>query len=318
MYKINDKQERIFEIFDDIIEKDIDLHDYISKNNSLRTRIGRNFKNDLGNTAVNEALRMYGFTGFNESTKPSRLDLYRCFDCNEVTYEIKFDEDFVNHISTIHNTSPNEVKSLAKTEWLDEIRLEMLSKFVANNDEDFLANPYTYKENSRIRGYFRCIFGDINTFREAFGINKMLNPNRTMQGHYYYIEAGKRFEEIIKRCFDANQTEVYKQVSIGNCRPDFVLGDSWMDAKLSKSTTFYGSKTIEKYTKHTDALTIIYAIEDVRDESIPLLPQGVDLIHVLDYFSDLPQGLQDEIKVFISEVRLMKRGGFEKVTSVRN
>lgn len=315
MQKINEKQERIFEIFDDIIDKDIDLYDHIQKDNSLRTRIARNFKNNLGKSAISEALRLYGFTGFEEPTTPSHLDLYRCFDCEDESYVIKFDEDFVNHLSVVHNLPTNKVKALAKERWLKEIKLEILIKFVSHNEEDFLANPYTYKDNTRIRGYFRSVFGDICTFRSAFGIDKMLNPNRTMQGHYYYIEAGKRFEGLIKRCFDAMNTEVDVQISVENCRPDFVLNDGWMDAKLSKSTTFFGSDTIKKYTKHTDALTIIYAIEDVKDESLPLLPPGVDLIHILDYFGDLPADLRDDIKLFISEVKLMKRGGFEKKLS---
>lgn len=313
MDNLSANQEAVFKVFDELIDKDIDVRSYIQINGSLRIRIGRNFKGKGSSSAVSEALRLYGFTGFEESTTPTQYDLYKCFECDYKTYEIKFDEEFVAHLSVVHNLEIRKVKSLARDRWIKEIKIELLEKFVTENEEDFLANPYTYKNNSRIRGYFRNVYGDIETFRSAFNINKSLNPNRTMQGHYYYIEAGRRFERLIKRCFDAIQTEVDVQMSIGNCRPDFVLTEGWLDAKLSKSTAFYRSDTISKYTKHTDNLTILYAIDDVKDDTLPLLPIGVDFIHVLDYFEGLPQELQDEIKMFISEVKAVRRGEKDEV-----
>lgn len=117
------------------------------------------------------------------------------------------------------------------------------------------------------------------------------------------IRDGYYFEELVDECFKASGMIVDTRFTLEDCRPDFVIHEQehWADAKLSKSTVF-AAETIEKYTKHADHLTIIYALDDIPDEEVPFLDDNVTLVHVLDYFEDLPEELSTKVLDFIEGV----------------
>ena len=301
--EFTEAQERIFAIFDDLVDADVDVFAEISSNVALRRRIGRNFTSVEGLSKSKSALHLYGFTemGLLRYT-PSKADLDNCFEIDD-KYKVVFDEEFAQHIANVTGNSISEIRSLTHGDIKKQWELDALGEFVRDHDDDFLSLYQSYRDHNHIRYYFRCHFGKVREFRKAFGIDFRLHPWNSRTGVASAIQDGFRFEALVKRCFDAVGTEIRTDCRIDNCRPDFVAADShWLDAKLSKSTSFSGSETIEKYTKHADFLTLIYAIDDMPDDRVPDIDDNVSLVHVLDYFEDLPDDLAAEIQRFIDDV----------------
>ncbi|WP_060210228.1 hypothetical protein [Sporosarcina koreensis] len=302
----SDGQIKVFEIIDNLIDDDIDVQEYIRDNGAFRKRINRNFAGVGENSRVVTALLEYGFSFEDNGSLPDSGEIESLLYIDE-NYLVNRDVEFAQYLSDKYSITVLEINKLITDDLIREYRLSSLEKFVQDHDEDFLADYENYR-NLGIRRYIRAEFGGFREFMKAFNINPLLSPNKTIYGHRYFTDAGREFEALIKQAFVGGGILVDSAFYLDGCYPDFVLeGSEWADAKLSKSTSFNPNcQTIEKYTRHTDYLTLIYAIDDMPDDEVPELPEGVRLLHVFDYFPDISPGLRSEIQTLIDEVSTRK------------
>lgn len=302
-------QEKIFQMFDDLIDAEIDLIKHIGDNVTLRRRVSRNF-NSIGTLSkTKSALHIYGFTELGLHTQePSNADLVNCFHIGE-HYKVEYDIEFAQHLANTSGISLQEVYAITHGEVKEQWELDALDEFVRDHDDDFLSLYSNIIKYRHINTYIRKRFNVQSDFRKAFGIDFRLHPAHTRIGVQADIQDGHRFERLVERCFVASGEDVMTDYRHANCRPDFVTSNNhWIDAKLSKSTSFSGSETIEKYTKHADYLTLIYAIDDIEDEEVPHIEDNVNLIHILDYFNELPDDLLEDVQRFIDGVLTRRKG----------
>lgn len=298
-------QEKIFDRIDVLIDSDVEVWGFIQENVAFRKQIWRNFPGDGKLSSAQVALREYGFDFSEDVTSISYKELYSVLYVDDM-YRVSTDNEFVAHLSSVSGLGESEIRTLAITKYGEEFRMIALEKFVDNNDEDYLSDYGNYRDTV-IRQYIRKEFGGMRGFREAFNISSELNSYRSSQGARFYTDAGRRFEALVKRCFDESRTYIDDGYFVEGCYPDFVSGEEWFDAKLSKSTAFSPScETIQKYTKHTAFLTLIYAVDDMSDVEIPSINDNVRLVNIFDYFPDIPDSLRTEIGELIAEVQRRK------------
>lgn len=116
------------------------------------------------------------------------------------------------------------------------------------------------------KGLIKRHFGDCDTFFASLGIDaeKHLSPLRRMSG--ICSSCGIMFEELLG--------ELLKEVGlkwcskpIGNLKPDFVVGDKFIDAKLSKSVAENGEAS-EKYEPYCEKLILVYLCGESSDYMI--------------------------------------------------
>lgn len=82
-------------------------------------------------------------------------------------------------------------------------------------------------------------------------------------------EYGFRFESLLSSYFEEAGVAVSRYAHV-HYRPDFVVGDVWLDAKLSQNTVCVrdkkGRTTLDKYEPHCDSLVIVFLRGDARYE----------------------------------------------------
>lgn len=221
------------------------------------------------------------------------LEIYEAFDENggEVT-TWDFDDDFKPY-----KTSGGYMD---KTECM----LDAIAEFIRKHDPDEITIELL-KKYRYIERYSYKIFGNLPTMYEYFNVDKSAveySMNKkvracAIQGHDFQILVKKVFDELL-------MPYVYEQ-KYSECRPDFRWEDQWYDAKLSRSTALNPScETIEKYRKHTDYLTIIYAIDDTTATD-----DRASFVHISEYYPYISSELQREIDAFIRKASQVKFGG---------
>ncbi|MGN7387785.1 helix-turn-helix domain-containing protein [Sporosarcina sp. SAFN-015] len=228
-------------------------------------------------------------------------------DCFHIDspYKVVPNEPVCEYVMRNFNVDMPGITSLAD-DYRSDLEREALSQFVADHSPDDLNNA-ALTEYRHIVHYIYKHYGGFDNFRAYHNISVPLVEYTSSLNRSYFARMGHRFESMLHKSFQVIGSPVSTTYYQDGCLPDFVLEDEWLDAKLSKSTAFNrGCKTIEKYTRHTDYLTLIYAIDDMPDDDIPDLPEGVRLVHVFDYFPDISPGLRDEIQTLIDEVSARK------------
>lgn len=100
-----------------------------------------------------------------------------------------------------------------------------------------------------------------------------------------YARAGHRFEEVLGDILRDLGVD-FRKYEHERWQPDFVVGNHWIDAKLSQSTV-YNSDTIEKYEPHCDELTIIFLRGDKGFDK--KLTDKTRMINVHNLLTDLPE-----------------------------
>lgn len=303
-------QERVFESIDRIIDncpdgEESSIVSLCSRDVALRQRMKRNFAPDGKLSSTKVALREYGFIFEidEDSRGPTEAELFECFLVDSESYRIMYDVEFANHLAIIYRIKPAKVMAQVRN-LRHDFEMEVISKYVENTDPSLLFHE---RMPNALKSYIDKNFKSHNEFRKFFQIDYRLFEHFNRNHIMSMIQAGNVFEDLIENCYSSTELSVSTQVIFEDCRPDFVLDGEWVDAKLSKSTAFRGSKTIDKYTRHTDFLTLIYAIDDMPDDDIPELPDGVRLIHVFDYFKDIPPSLRNEIQTLIDAISTRKR-----------
>jgi hypothetical protein len=103
------------------------------------------------------------------------------------------------------------------------------------------------------------------------------------------IPLGLSFEKILGDILTELEVPFKKGYS-RTIKPDFNLGNKWIDAKLSKTTYLSPTcKTIEKYEPLCEELELVYLI---GDSSTQVLTEKTKLVHVSEYTKELPKDKQ--------------------------
>lgn len=291
----NERQLKLFEQIDSLIDKGEDVISMIrSTDEALRKRAYRCFPPDGRESSSEKALRLYGFRM--DSRTPRPLELRRCVVVSG--YEVTVDEVLFEEIVVLYRISPRSLRRLLRP-YIEEAVFESLSNFVSDHEPDELT--YAALEG-RYKHFINLKIGGMGRFRELFNVDYNLLLYGRSNPSERFISLGLEFEDMVGKYIFS---DAEKQVVVGNCRPDFIIGDRWVDTKLSRSTVFdYRDNTIEKYLQRTDDLLIVYALDDGH---VPKhIPENVKLTHVSEFYEDLPPEIIAEFEDFLSKAYRFK------------
>lgn len=178
---------------------------------------------------------------------------------------------------------------------------DAIGEFVHQYDPDEITIELL-KSYRHIEQYSYKIFGSLPEMYKYFGIDKTAVEYSMNKRTRACASWGHLFEELVAEVFSELNYRYERRRRINDCVPDFIVGDSWYDAKLSRNTAFNSScQTIEKYRKHTDYLTIIYALHDTEKDD-----ERATFVHITEIKPLVSPHLQRKIDAFIrkaSEVR---------------
>lgn len=298
------RKEQFYRIIDDLIDEGADVIKEVRRSGGgLRKRAQRLFPPKDGKSSTEIALESYGFSF--DRTTPSVSELEDCWKITD-SYEVVVDERMFSEILSIYNISPRELRVLCQ-EVKKDVIFDCLSSFVSETSPEQLSYSFIKEEFPHIRSYIINYFDKFQDFRDAFGIDYRLifynNPGK----RWIYIYNGHEFERLLEKHLFGTR---FAQVEYKDCRPDFIINGKWIDAKLSKSTALNRfDDTIDKYMKHTDGLTIIYAIDDEADCSEI---DNVEFKHISDYYEVMRREAVTEFEDFIERVSAVKGGGVRK------
>ncbi|MGF9973631.1 hypothetical protein ABEX76_12145 [Bacillus velezensis] len=309
---ITQKQENALLILDNLIDDGIDVTNLgkelinSTKYNygTVRKRLERAFG------SVKESLIAYGL--YEQVAEPSRLEIERCFfiDGNYKVSENKFISGEVKELYNISDTKFREYRK----EVLEDIEKEALDAYVRDKFPSGLKREYIYENKLwHIETYLRKFYDrSARKMCREWGL-----PYELVNESYasFYITKGREFELLVGEVLNAlHPGSVEKQKRIDDCIPDFVInGTEWVDAKLSENTAFNRAcKTFDKYLRHTDHLTIIFAKESEGSFEHP----NVTLTHISEFIPTLLKygyrELVSRVNSFLAELKSeeikMKRG----------
>lgn len=221
------------------------------------------------------------------------LEWYVAFDevCNEHPKLWNFDEDY--------RISRSDFGYFSKHECMQDA----VSQFVSDHDPDEITSQLLKKFRS-IESYIYCLFDNLQAFYDYYELDGMYISYSRESKLGTYSRLGHEFERLVERVLKESGVYFDRQPTIADCRPDFVNGEVWYDAKLSRSTVLNrGCETIEKYRKYTDYLTIIYGIDDTEADD----PRA-NFIHISQYKQSVSKTLQRDIDAFIDKANMIRFG----------
>lgn len=252
-------QENALKAMDELVESGIDLtrlHKELSptKYSTIKRRLYRAFG------GVEESLRAYGL--FDYTGVPSELELNRCFSIDD-DYRVVENIYIIAELKELYNLSDIDFKHLKDEAWIKAQR-DALDLYVRDTyPRGLLYSALGIKGKYHIKHYINKFYkGNIRNLCIDCGLD--LNILTDCSSRSASILQGRKFEALVKSVLDAIYPgEVNYQVHVGDSMPDFIIESiGWIDAKLSKNTVFHSRcSTIKKYLKHTDKLTIIYALD---------------------------------------------------------
>lgn len=304
MLMITERQEDIFKLFDEVIDRGDCVKSFISNNEAIRKRINRNFHNLEGRSKVDTAMYMYGFDDF--SGTPTPIEIQRSIYITD-EYTVEIDAAKFIELKSIYNISENDLRRLFRP-YLQKLKLDSLDIFISSIDADEFSYSLL-RGFSELRYATSIHFSSMDELRSLYNIDiRLRNYSRDYSKFNLFTSLGNEFESILRKLdFIGGSDGCKHNPKIGNCRPDFVVGNSWIDAKLSKSTALnYGDETIRKYTKHTDDLTIVYALDDGVDVSNIEREYNVTFKHVSEYYDNASEEAIAEVKEFIKKASSIK------------
>lgn len=232
----------------------------------------------------------------------SEADIFNLFYIND-DFSVSVDMDMKEQL--MKQTRWGEKESSVFAEAKKEVELSAIDEFLLAIDPTEISYDLL-KEYRHIETYIYRHYGDLPTFRKIYDIpTKYCDSSWSL---YKYTELGYEFERLV--------SEVLSEISAGpiesqatqpdGSRPDFVInGSAWVDAKLSRSTTFNPQcKTLDKYASQADTLTIIYAIKDTKQAD-----SRAEFIYVLSLLPLLSPELQQKVREFVSKAQVQRIGG---------
>ncbi len=274
-------QSRCLEFLDDLVERGVDITN-LSKElpekeyHSARKRIHRAFG------TMEKAIEAFGLTETNGY--PEDYELYRCYYIND-KYEIVTNEYEKEFVCDIYNLSEVDFKRLSAP-LMKDLRKDALDEFYRHEFPDNIKSSFVESEEYKhVWGYIKSVYGSVRKLMEFYG-----TPSEIFVDYDYCgwdgvsIQKGHTFESIVKDMLEVIFDNVQYHAIFDGCRPDFVIGDRWYDAKLSAYAPFHPKNTmLERYLKNTNDLTIIYA----KRKRSPYKRSGAKFIHVSELYSDL-------------------------------
>lgn len=307
------KKEKVFEIFDEIIDSDktgdLTLKQYIIREDqALRQRCFRAFG------SVSKALEEYGMTDEKPSTE---LSFERLYDFIGHTFEVKEDgrviidfETFLRKITELQAMGYNVDSKRTIREIESFLAMDRIEAFMRLYNENANAildmrKGRRYPENQIIT-LVEKHYPDRTALYRTYRVNRyLLNGGKNFVRIRSLMDLGHDFELLVEEVL----TEVFGDIQVkpvieGNI-PDFVFGGTWFDAKLSRSTSLApGCRTIQKYRRHTDKLTIIYALHDTDHSD-----SRATFVHISEYYPLISTHLQRKIDAFIRKASEVRFGG---------
>lgn len=134
----------------------------------------------------------------------------------------------------------------------------------------------------------RKIFGSYAALFEACDLNYEDYRTDTVQASYY----GYKFEDAVGELLKALGYTFTKYETDVGLQPDFIIGDTWMDAKLSRWTIVNADDdTIEKYEQYCNRLIIVYLRGKVKDERITPKTTVISVYKLID---QLPESKRED------------------------
>lgn len=161
---------------------------------------------------------------------------------------------------------------------------------------------YTYvaRKHGGIIEASRKFYGNYEGLFEACGYSYDDFRTDTTLASFFGRELEDVFESIL---IDLKQDYV-RQPSVNGCHPDFVVGDTWYDAKLSEWTiSLADCGTVKKYEPHCKELVIVFLRGNT--DLNKSLSEKTKLINIYHYVNMLPKEKQNQYKTKLDEI-LMK------------
>lgn len=114
---------------------------------------------------------------------------------------------------------------------------------------------------------------------------------------------GHVFENVLAEIFTELGHKFERTPEINGCHPDFVMGNHWIDAKLSEWTVHLADcETVKKYRPHCEKLTIVY----LRGKSNKTLEYRKEsdftLMHVSELLKQLPLDKQSYFQAKLDDI----------------
>lgn len=297
MFEFTKGQERVFKIFDELIDNDIDLWEEVQRNEALRKRINRNFESIEGRSKTETALYLYGFDDY--VGIPNILELKRCWKISD--NGVVLDKLHFNYLKALYNITDAELFRLVNIH-----KEEVIDHFISNLVSSGLFDDYSLDaiRNMSPKTYRMIYTKYCNSFNFyfAFGIDFKIVYYTRSSKHNFFFALGLMFESLVKKYVFPNENY---QVIIKDCIPDFVINGRWVDVKLSKSTVLTDG-TIEKYFNHVNKLTIIYAVEDNSDVSFYADNGFIEFIHISEFYKNLSKFEIQEFEEIIECAKVLK------------
>lgn len=309
---ITQLQENALLLIDDLIDDGIDVTN-LGKElvrsskysyHAVRKRLQRAFG------SVENALIEYGL--YDQVSEPSRLEIERCFYV-DADYKVAENKFISSELKELYNIPETKFREYRKG-IIDNIEKEALDAYVRDKFPRGLRREYIYENKLwHIETYLRKFYEhSVRKLCEEWGLSyELVNESYAA----FYITKGREFESLVGEVLAAlHPGSVEQQKRIDDCIPDFVINETdWIDAKLSENTAFNRAcKTFDKYLRHTEHLTIIFAKES---EGIFEHP-SVTLTHISEFVPSLLKNGNTElvfrVNSFLSELKSeeikMKRG----------
>lgn len=100
---------------------------------------------------------------------------------------------------------------------------------------------------------------------------------------------GHVFENVLAEIFTELGHKFERTPEINGCHPDFVMGNHWIDAKLSEWTVHLADcETVKKYRPHCEKLTIVYLRGKSKKTMEYRKESDFTLMHVSELLKQLP------------------------------
>ncbi|WP_459198762.1 hypothetical protein [Bacillus subtilis] len=295
-------QEKALELLDELIDAGIDI-------TSLRKELIKHTEFKYGSVknclsrgfgSIKNALKAYGL--YDPIGTPARLELERCIYISD-DYRVVENRRKSYELKELYNISDIQFKKHILGIKSD-LEKEALEEYVKETFPEGLSRGYIRDHRLwHIESYMRKYFsGSARKLCEEWGLYYEIFNYSSRSAHphcCFYLNKGFEFERLVSKALDSlHPNAVEKQKIVGDCRPDFVIGDVWLDAKLSKGTVYGpGVKTIDKYLEHTGNLTVIYARDDERiNES-----GGVNFLSARQLIAELRKSGHYEVAVEMEE-----------------
>lgn len=305
------RKEQAFKIIDELIESDvigdIPLDRYIRKHlPSFRTQCIRVFG------SFKEALSAYGYECVTNSEKITFSRLIDYIDC---CFEINIDGHIRIDFEMLFRKI-SELQAMGYDIEIDNVIRDVTDYFILDRIESFVLHhnehiadvldfrPRQYPIN-QVEYLIRSVYKTRNQLYKTYHISLGVLSGVSMVKVKNLMQLGAEFESLVGEIFVEATISHERHVIHGDSIPDFISGNTWLDAKLSKSTAMHSfSETITKYRKHTDHLVIIYAIDDTAATDA-----RAKFVHVSEYYPYISAELQRKIDAFVRKASAIKFGG---------